>query len=200
MIIIKRYFISGYNFLVIKVSVFLNGFYRGIGVQMLGNISINKSSFVGDWGTLTTGTDGLIIVEKGVSIGKNSWIASGNGKIFISKECLFGPRVTIVAQNHSVSPVSSDSFLPWERDSEPNDVYIGMRCSIGANVTILPGVSIGNYAVIAANSVVNLDVEPFSIYGGVPARLLKNMPILENVNDLIYCNRVPHRHLSNRFF
>jgi acetyltransferase-like isoleucine patch superfamily enzyme len=200
MILIKRYLISGYNFLLIKFMVILNGFYRGIGVQLLGNISINKSSFVGDWGTLSTGPDGLIVVEKGVSIGKNSWIASGNGKIVISKECLFGPRLTIVAQNHSISPVTSDNFLPWDRDSEPNDVYIGMRCSVGANVTILPGVSIGDYAVIAANSVVNRDVESFSIYGGVPAKLLKRMPIFENVNDIKYSNRVPHRHLSNRFF
>jgi len=167
---------------------------------MLGNISINRTSFIGDWGSLSTGKEGSICIDKGVSVGKNSWIASGNGNIFISKECLFGPRLTIVAQNHSVSPVTPENFLPWNRDSDPNDVYIGMRCSFGANVTILPGVKIGDYVTIAANSVVNRDVESFSVYGGVPAKLLKSTPVCENVNDLHYCYRVPHRHLSNRFF
>jgi acetyltransferase-like isoleucine patch superfamily enzyme len=54
-------------------------------------------------------------------------------------------------------------------------VRIGDRVWIGSKVSILPGVEIGEGAVIGANSVVSKDVPPFSIVGGVPARVLKQI-------------------------
>lgn len=54
-------------------------------------------------------------------------------------------------------------------------ITIGDGCWIGANVLILPGVRIGNGCIIAAGSVVNKNCKPNSMYGGVPAKLIKNL-------------------------
>tara|TARA_R110002020_G_scaffold91560_2_gene222277 strand:+ start:8536 stop:9252 length:717 start_codon:yes stop_codon:yes gene_type:complete len=62
--------------------------------------------------------------------------------------------------------------LPKEENA-PYTIEIGNDVWIGANVSILDGVSIGNGAIVAANSLVNKDIPPYSIYGGVPAKLIK---------------------------
>ena len=66
------------------------------------------------------------------------------------------PHMKVLAQNLEVSPVR-----------------IGPYCFIGAGAKIFPGVSIGENSIVGANSVVNKSVPPFSVVGGVPARVLK---------------------------
>lgn len=55
--------------------------------------------------------------------------------------------------------------------NKTGDIVIGDNVWIGANSFINPGISIGANAIVGANSVLTKDVEPFSIVGGVPARL-----------------------------
>lgn len=69
------------------------------------------------------------------------------------------------------------------------DIVVGDDVWIGVNVTILSGVKIGQGAIIAAGSVVTKDVEPYSIYGGVPARLIKKRfsdEIIEKLKKVDY--------------
>ena len=61
-------------------------------------------------------------------------------------------------------------FFAWRRD---NRVVIGHDVWIGHGATVLPGVKVGNGAVIGAGSVVSRDVEPYTIVGGVPAKLIR---------------------------
>lgn len=56
--------------------------------------------------------------------------------------------------------------------NQPNPISIGNDVWIGAHAVVLAGVTIGQGAVIAAGAVVNRDVEPYTIVGGVPARHL----------------------------
>ncbi len=58
-------------------------------------------------------------------------------------------------------------------DENKTDVSIGNDVWIGAKSVILPGVTIGDGAVIAAGSIVNKDVAPYSIVAGVPAKFIK---------------------------
>jgi acetyltransferase-like isoleucine patch superfamily enzyme len=69
----------------------------------------------------------------------------------------------------------------WTQEHDPNSpthagrggpVHIGDHCWIAAGVTILPGVDIGEGAVVSAGSVVTRDVEPWTMVGGVPAKLI----------------------------
>lgn len=61
-------------------------------------------------------------------------------------------------------------FFEWRRD---NKVSIGHDVWIGHGATVLPGVTVGNGAVIGAGAVVSKDVAPYTIVGGVPARLIR---------------------------
>lgn len=63
-----------------------------------------------------------------------------------------------------------ESFFDWRREDA---VTIGHDVWIGHGATILPGVKIGNGAVIGSGAVVSRDVEPYTIVGGVPAKLIK---------------------------
>lgn len=65
----------------------------------------------------------------------------------------------------------TDNDKPWTKDSE--ETVIGNDVWIGANSTVLAGVKIGNGAIVGAHSLVNKDVEPYSIVVGVPAKHLR---------------------------
>lgn len=118
-----------------------------------------------------------IYVGNNVSIGPYALFWTMFAKICIEDNVLIGPKVTIITGDHRtdvigkhIIDISDDEKLP-ENDK---DVIIENGVWIGANVTILKGVRIGKDSIIAAGSVVTKDVEPYSIYGGVPAKKLKN--------------------------
>jgi acetyltransferase-like isoleucine patch superfamily enzyme len=104
----------------------------------------------------------------------------------IGKFCSIGGHVKIGLGIHpsrdfvSTHPIfystrkqSQISFVKQSFFEETQDVIIGNDVWIGSNVIILDGVEIGNGAIISAGAVVNKNVPPYSIYGGVPAKLIK---------------------------
>lgn len=90
-------------------------------------------------------------------------------EIKIGNNCLIGPNVGIYTAGHDLEP--EDRY----KTGYASPVTIGNDVWIGANSCVLPGVTIGDGAVIAAGSVVKDDVAPFSVFGGVPARFIKNV-------------------------
>ena len=82
---------------------------------------------------------------------------------------MLGPDVTILTANHSFDRRDVSVF---DQPEQERDVHVGVDAWIGANCVILPGVTIGDGAVVAAGAVVNADVEAFAVVGGVPARRL----------------------------
>jgi maltose O-acetyltransferase len=118
-------------------------------------------------------SDHCYIGTKDLRIGRETFLNrgcffEGAGRIEIGEDCLLGPEVMILTSNHALDDGGSISAVA---DYKP--VVIGDRCWIGARATILPGVTIGDGAVIAAGAVVNADCAADSIYGGVPARLIR---------------------------
>jgi acetyltransferase-like isoleucine patch superfamily enzyme len=91
---------------------------------------------------------------------------AGNAHITIGDHCALAPRVRILSATHDYRRLD----LPDTAAS----VTIGRHVWIGAGATVLPGVAIGDGAVIAAGSVVTKSVAPFTVVGGNPARFIKN--------------------------
>jgi len=104
------------------------------------------------------------------NINRNCMIWAGdNAKIIIGKDCLTGPGVTIIASRYNVKGHDIiRSYPAFEKD-----VIIGDDVWLGANVIVLPGVKIGNGAIIGAGAVVTKDIEPFTVVAGVPAVEIK---------------------------
>lgn len=94
----------------------------------------------------------------------------GNGGLKIGDGVRIAPGTAIIASNH----VFTDPDVPIYRQGMNNKgICIESDVWIGANCTVLDGVRIGQGSVIAAGAVVNKDVEPYSVMGGVPARLIR---------------------------
>lgn len=111
--------------------------------------------------------DTKITVGKNTTIGFHNFIFASKG-ISIGDNCLIAPFVYIVDSNHQMKR----DFLINQQPNESAEIKIGNDVWIASNVTILKGVNIGDGAVIAANSVVNKDVEPYTVVGGSPAKFL----------------------------
>lgn len=92
------------------------------------------------------------------------------GKIKIGNYVHTGANVMMFAFNHSIDDIDVPSIL---QDYYDADVIIEDDVWIGAGSVILAGVHIGKGSVIAAGSVVNKDIPPYSIAGGIPAKVLK---------------------------
>jgi acetyltransferase-like isoleucine patch superfamily enzyme len=108
-----------------------------------------------------------------MTIGKNVFINHACsfldiGGITIEDHVLIGPRVNIVTENHPLDPTDRRALI-----TQP--VVIKRNAWIGAGATILPGVTIGENAVVAAGAVVSKDVPANTVVGGVPAKFIKTI-------------------------
>ena len=110
---------------------------------------------------------------KNITIGRDVFINSGchfqdQGGITIGDGALIGHNVVLATINHDLDP-------KYDRRNRYAPIRIGAHVWIGSNATILPGVTIGDWAVVAAGAVVTKDVPPLTIVGGVPARVLRTV-------------------------
>lgn len=110
---------------------------------------------------------------KNIKIGKNVFFNSGchfqdQGGIEIGDGCLIGHNVVLATINHALAPSE-------KRKNYYAPIKIGNNVWIGSNAAVLPGVTIGEWAVVAAGAVVTKDVPPYTVVGGVPAKVIKNI-------------------------
>ena len=110
---------------------------------------------------------------KNIHIGKNVFINMGckfqdQGGIFIGDGALIGHNVVLATLNHAASPKDRGSMIPAP-------IRIGKNVWVVANAVILPGVTIGDGAIVAAGAVVNRDVPENTVVGGVPAKVIRTI-------------------------
>ena len=112
--------------------------------------------------------DSRVRLGNNSGIGVNAFIAA---HVSIGNDVMMGPDCMIFTSNHEMDSVE----IPmWKQGfTEPKPVVIEDDVWIGARVIILPGVRVGMGSVIGAGSVVTHDVEPYSIVGGNPAKLIR---------------------------
>lgn len=109
-----------------------------------------------------------LVIGNNSGIGANSIIGRGTT---IGDNVMMGPECYIYTRNHAFSRTDIPMREQGMQDFKP--VTIGNDVWIGARVTILPGVKIGNGCIIGAGSVVTKNLPDFAIGGGNPARVLK---------------------------
>ncbi|MBV1778362.1 sugar O-acetyltransferase [Paeniglutamicibacter sp. ABSL32-1] len=110
---------------------------------------------------------------KNITLGKRIFINAGckfqdQGGVSIGDDTLIGHNVVIATLNHDLAPSR-------RADMHPAPVAIGRNVWIGSNATILPGVRIGDDAVVAAASVVTKDVPEGAVVVGSPARVVRTV-------------------------
>lgn len=110
-------------------------------------------------------------IGNGTSIGEMNNIRAAGGEICIGEKCILSQYITIVATNHLIEKNKYMIDQAW--DTHKNKVVIGNDVWIGSHAQIMPGVTIGDGAIIAAGSTVTKDVEPYAIMVGSPAKILR---------------------------
>lgn len=118
---------------------------------------------------------------KNITIGKEVFINSGchlqnQDGIEIGDGAMIGHSVVIATVNHDLDPVNN-------RKNHYAPVKIGNHVWIGSNATILPGITIGEWAVVATGAVVTKDVPELTVAGGVSAKVLKTIQKNEAKNN-----------------
>lgn len=167
--------------------------------------------------SLTPGTSlaGHIALEKGnriysgsltnVTLGAYSYIVSGTATtVSIGRYCSIAHGVEFGFYNHPTDWLTSHPFpfhpympdalqwpVPMRLDPSPDPILIGNDVWIGAHAKIMGGVVVGDGAIVATGSVVTKDVEPYSIIGGTPAKLIRkrfDRPLIETLITLKWWN------------
>ena len=120
----------------------------------------------------------FVFIDAGNSlkIGKYStltWycLIEGGANTYIGDRVFLGPGSKILTSTYKLNGYYSIEHIPEEcRGTDYGDITIKDDAYIGANCTILPGVTIGEGAVVGANALVNKDLEPWGIYVGSPCK------------------------------
>ena len=117
-----------------------------------------------------------IYLGNDVIIGDGALFMCTRAKIHVGDHVMFGPQVTVITGEHRMDLVGRYMTTVTNEEKRPEDdrdvIFEGDNW-IGANVTVLSGVTVGKGAVIAAGAVVTRDVPPYAIVGGIPARVIK---------------------------
>ncbi|GAB6038000.1 DapH/DapD/GlmU-related protein [Fundidesulfovibrio butyratiphilus] len=105
-------------------------------------------------------------------IGVNAVLASGQGGLTLGREVLVGPGAVLVTGDHDFADPSVSAA---DRAYTGRPIRVGDNVWIGAGAVVLGGADIGQGSVVAAGAVVTGRVDPYTVVGGVPAKVLKNI-------------------------
>ena len=117
--------------------------------------------------------DNKVRVNRNTTIGNNCWLGGidilGVGEVEFGDYVHTGKNITIISDNHNYE----GETIPYDETVIKKTTRISSFVWLGANVTILPGTSIGEGAIIQAGAVVHGEIPPYAIAGGNPAKVFK---------------------------
>ena len=139
------------------------------GISFGNNVSIGKYTTIECTGTLKSLGKGLKVGSR-VGLGTHGFFGCAGG-IEIGDDTIFGNYVSLHSENHKFQ----DRNIPIRLQGvKRKGIIIGKDCWIGAKVTILDGTVIGDGCIVAAGAVVRGYIPPYSIIGGIPAKVIKS--------------------------
>lgn len=158
-----------------------NRFVRGVYFlyqDYFGSFRRGRFGHMGKNVTLTPPLSGHmknVYIYDNVGIGAHAYLSTPNARIVFKGDSAIADHLTIHTGNHTylIGYFVSDITDKNKPKGFDHDVIIEKDVWIGSNVTILEGVIVGRGATIAAGAVVNKDVPPYCVVGGVPAKPIK---------------------------
>ena len=151
---------------------------RGRGSKIYGSVrmdtppyrrfTIGRDSVIESFSCINNAVGDVVIGDK-TRIGLHCTII---GPVTIGNNVNLAQGIVVTALNHNFTDCTKRID---EQGISTKEVTIGNDVWIGANATILPGVTIGRHSVVAAGSVVTKDVPDYTVVGGVPARVMKKL-------------------------
>ncbi len=151
----------------IEDDVKIDALSRG-GVWLGDNVSIGRFSVIECTGVITHLGEGFRI-GRNSNLGDYGFVGAAGG-VTIGEDVLIGQGVRFHSENH----VITHTDVPMKSQGVTNrGIVVEDDVWLGSGVILLDGVRVGQGAVVAAGSVVNRDVPPYAIAGGVPAQILK---------------------------
>lgn len=140
-----------------------------------GAIQLANKVKIGPHSSFSVSADEKIVIGEGTSFHSNCRL---NGDIKIGRWCLFASHIFISTTphvfSHSPAMYIRDQDEKYQQTGQKNTVIIEDDCWIGWGVVIKEGITIGKGSIVGSNSVVVKDVAPYTIVGGIPAKVIKS--------------------------
>ena len=150
-----------------------NGVKCGMGVLVLHpqTFEIGDAVFIGNQTFLQGRHDGRCVIGAHTWIGPQSYFDCRDMEL--GEYVGWGPGAKVLGSEHTGEPVDVPII---QTDLVIKPVRVGKWADIGTNAVLLPGVTVGEGAIVGAGAVVNKDVAPYTIVAGVPAREINTRP------------------------
>lgn len=145
-------------------------FEGALDIPLLNRVVIGEQCLISAGVSFVVTATGSITLGNRVYIGKSCVLASAIG-ITIGDNTMLAEFVSVIDADHGVE---KNGIPIRDQELKPFPVTIGSDVWVGRGSAILKGISIGDGAIIGANSVVTHDVPPFAIVCGSPARMIKH--------------------------
>ena len=168
----------------IKDNRFIRGLYFGW-QRNFGWLNRRRFGYIAESVIITplSGDVKNVYLYENVGIGSHAILSTPNAMIVIKANCAIADNLSIYTGNHArvLGKFVTDITEENKPQGYDKDVIIENDVWIGANVTILAGVHVGRGVTIAAGAVVNKDIPPYCIAGGVPAKPIKYKMTIEEI-------------------
>lgn len=125
--------------------------FQGVKVQGIGELELGDGSFIGH--------EVLFMLNAG-------------SRVIVEPEAIVGSRSIVITGFHPITP---DGPRVLSREGTCSTVRIGRGCSVSTQCIVLPGVTVGEMSIVGAGATVTKDVEPYTVVGGCPAKLIRSL-------------------------
>ncbi len=139
--------------------------------SLLNNVSVGDNTKIAMRCNIFGGPENILIIKSDSYIGMNSIINGYAAKVIIGAHVSIAQNVNIMSDSGPNASIYFQRIFPIL----VGEIEIGDHSWIGASTIILPGVKLGRFCAVAANSFVNKCFDDYSIIGGTPARLIRKL-------------------------